>query len=52
VEWNVTGTILTSAGNDGKVRLWKQSLGGVWRTAGYVSVESAPEQDGDTTMDG
>lgn len=23
VKWNVTGTILSSAGDDGKVRLWK-----------------------------
>jgi nucleoporin SEH1 len=49
VEWNVTGTILSSAGNDGKVRLWKRSLGATWRSAGFVSVEAA-EQDDDAVM--
>jgi nucleoporin SEH1 len=23
VEWNITGTVLSTAGDDGKVRLWK-----------------------------
>jgi len=31
VEWNVTGTILSSAGDDGRVRLWKATSGNVWR---------------------
>ncbi|KAH8116200.1 WD40 repeat-like protein [Phellopilus nigrolimitatus] len=44
VEWNVTGTVLSSSGNDGRVRLWKQTVGGVWRTAGHISVEQAAEQ--------
>jgi nucleoporin SEH1 len=51
VEWNVTGTVLASTGNDGKVRVWKSSLGGVWRPAGFVSVEAA-DQDADAEMDG
>jgi nucleoporin SEH1 len=51
VEWNITGTMLASTGNDGKVRIWKSTLGGVWRPSGYVSVEAA-EQDGDADMDG
>jgi len=43
VEWNVTGTILSSAGDDGRVRLWKATSGNVWRPAGSVGVEQAEE---------
>ncbi|KAF9527457.1 WD40-repeat-containing domain protein [Crepidotus variabilis] len=41
VEWNITGTVLSSAGNDGRVRLWKATAGNVWRSAGSVGVEQA-----------
>ena len=44
VEWNITGTILSSAGNDGRVRLWKATAGNVWRPAGHISVEQAEDQ--------
>ncbi|KAG8905412.1 hypothetical protein FRC01_008359 [Tulasnella sp. 417] len=48
VEWNVTGTILSSAGDDGNVRLYKQAYGSVWRSVGRFSTEQA--DDGDETM--
>jgi nucleoporin SEH1 len=43
VEWNITGTILSSAGNDGRVRLWKATSGNGWRPAGSVGVEQTEE---------
>jgi len=39
VDWNVTGTILTSSGADGAVRLWKASMGGVWRPMGSITAK-------------
>jgi len=43
VEWNITGTVLSSAGNDGRVRLWKATVGNVWRSAGSLGVEQADD---------
>ncbi|EGO03447.1 hypothetical protein SERLA73DRAFT_174926 [Serpula lacrymans var. lacrymans S7.3] len=52
VEWNITGTVLSSAGNDGRIRLWKATIGNVWRPAGSIGVEQTEEQqDNDVTMD-
>ncbi|KAI0071101.1 WD40 repeat-like protein [Panus rudis PR-1116 ss-1] len=51
VEWNITGTILSSAGNDGRVRLWKATAGNVWRPAGHVSVEQAEELPPNSDVD-
>jgi nucleoporin SEH1 len=46
-------TVLSSAGNDGRVRLWKATTGNVWRAAGHVSVEQAEQgtKEGDVEMD-
>eukprot|EP00667_Euglena_gracilis_P018590 EG_transcript_19765 len=30
LQWNVTGTTLASSGDDGHIRLWRQTTGGVW----------------------
>ncbi|KAI8918541.1 WD40-repeat-containing domain protein [Powellomyces hirtus] len=39
VDWNVTGTILSSSGDDGKVRLWKSSYMDEWRCMSIISAE-------------
>jgi nucleoporin SEH1 len=49
VEWNITGTVLSSAGNDGRIRLWKATSGNVWRPAGSIGVEQTVEQDSERT---
>jgi len=48
-----TRTVLASAGNDGRIRLWKATTGSIWRTAGHITVEQAEEQqkEGDVEMD-
>ncbi|KAG9311735.1 WD40-repeat-containing domain protein [Chiua virens] len=52
VEWNITGTVLSSAGNDGRVRLWKATIGNVWRSAGSIGVEQSEDSpDADAVMD-
>jgi len=51
VEWNITGTVLSSAGNDGRIRLWKATSGNVWRPAGSIGVEQSEEHDADIDMD-
>ncbi|KAJ7669422.1 WD40-repeat-containing domain protein [Mycena polygramma] len=51
VEWNITGTVLSSAGNDGRIRLWKATSGNVWRPAGSIGVEQSDEQDNEHRAD-
>ncbi|KAG6827641.1 hypothetical protein H0H92_011007 [Tricholoma furcatifolium] len=38
-------TVLSSTGNDGRVRLWKATSGSVWRPAGSIGVEQTEEAD-------
>ena len=35
VEWNLTGTVLSSTGDDGFVRLWKDNYLGTWTCISY-----------------
>ena len=39
--FGIERTVLSSAGNDGRIRLWKATAGNVWRPAGSVGVEQA-----------
>lgn len=41
VEWNITGTVLSSSGDDGKVRLWKPTYLGEWKCLAIVAAESS-----------
>lgn len=40
VSWNLTGTILSSAGDDGKIRLWKCSYLNEWRCMSVIDSEN------------
>ena len=43
---NCVRTVLSSAGNDGKIRLWKATSGGsIWRPAGSIGVEQAEPEE-------
>lgn len=37
VSWNLTGTILSSAGDDGKVRLWKRNYLNEWKCMSVIN---------------
>ncbi|CAM9021395.1 unnamed protein product [Wickerhamomyces anomalus] len=39
VSWNLTGTILSSSGDDGKVRLWKASYSNEFQCLSVISAE-------------
>ncbi|KAJ1660118.1 epoxide hydrolase, soluble (sEH) [Dispira simplex] len=43
VAWNVTGTVLSSSGDDGKVRLWKATATGEWRAMETISTDQGNE---------
>jgi nucleoporin SEH1 len=36
VSWNITGTVLSSSGDDGVIRLWKSNLLKEWKMIGVV----------------
>jgi nucleoporin SEH1 len=39
VNWNVTGTVLSSSGDDGRIRMWKQDHLGNWKQLIALSAE-------------
>jgi nucleoporin SEH1 len=49
-QWNITGTILSTASEDGKIRLYKSSYAGDWTCMGTFSAE-APAERSDRTTD-
>lgn len=46
-EWNVTGTVLSTSGADGKVRIWKRGFNGNWVEVGVVGCEDGTEEEGE-----
>ncbi|KAI9098150.1 WD40-repeat-containing domain protein [Phlyctochytrium arcticum] len=50
VDWNITGTILSSSGDDGKVRLWKASFLDEWKCMSIISAEQAPTDYNENAM--
>ncbi len=47
-EWNITGTILASSGDDGTVCLWKADFKGEWKLMSVIDGEE--EEGGQTTL--
>jgi len=43
VDWNITGTILASSGDDGNVRLWKANFAGKWKLLSVIHGEEDEE---------
>ena len=39
VEWNFSGTVLSSCGDDGRIRIWKEDHLGKWRQQFALSAE-------------
>ncbi|KAA8916088.1 hypothetical protein TRICI_001739 [Trichomonascus ciferrii] len=44
VSWNLTGTVLASSGDDGKVRFWKSSYSSEFQCMAVVSAEERGEE--------
>lgn len=45
VSWNLTGTILSSAGDDGKIRFWKAAYSNEFQCIAVVSAEQRAQSD-------
>lgn len=53
VSWNVTGTVLASAGGDGTIKLWKPNYMGTWKLAlSFKPQDYGLEQDSTAPMSG
>jgi len=51
VEWNITGTILASSGDDGVVRFWKPNFNGQWVNLLEVNCENSIRDEEDLGND-
>ncbi|CAL1532036.1 unnamed protein product [Lymnaea stagnalis] len=46
LSWNITGTILSSSGDDGSVRLWKANYLDIWKCISVLKADGgAPEEE-------
>ena len=45
VEWNAIGNVLSSSGDDGRVRLWKEDHFGRWKQYFIASAEQVPIEE-------
>jgi len=43
VEWNLTGTVVSTTGAEGGVRLWKASYAGEWKLLARISTDEGDE---------
>ena len=46
VSWNMTGTILSSAGDDGKLRLWKCNYLNEWKCMSVINTSNRSDSRG------
>ncbi|EGW33001.1 uncharacterized protein SPAPADRAFT_136514 [Spathaspora passalidarum NRRL Y-27907] len=46
VNWNMTGTILSSAGDDGKLRLWKSNYLSEWKCMSVINTSNRSDNRG------
>lgn len=46
VSWNMTGTILSSAGDDGKLRLWKCNYINEWKCMSVINTSNRSDNRG------
>lgn len=48
--WNVTGTILASSGDDGKVKLWKANYMDNWKCVATLRGDGQKDGQGDDAV--